>query len=313
MRPGARRKDETMIYTVTFNPSLDYIVGVTDFRQGSVNRTDSEKILPGGKGINVSIVLSNLGHKSRALGFLAGFTGQEIERRVTEFGCDTDFIYVDQGFSRINLKMMSDEETQLNGQGPTICEGDIERLYQKLDLIREGDILVISGSIPNTLPEDMYERIMKRLEGRGILTAVDATGKLLTNVLKDHPFLIKPNHHELGEIFGVELTSHQDVVPYAKKLQEQGARNVLVSMGGLGAVLVSQSGEVFMGEAPKVRVINTVGAGDSMVAGFIAGYIESGGDFKRAFLMGQASGGASAHSEELATRPEVEDILNSLI
>ena len=301
-----------MIYTVTFNPSVDYIVGVENFRAGEINRTESEKVLPGGKGINVSIVLANLGHKSTALGFLAGFTGREIEDRVRDFGCETDFITVREGFSRINLKMMSDEETQINGQGPKITAADIDRLYAQLDALKADDILIVSGSIPNTLPEDMYEKILARLDGKGVHIAVDATGKLLTNVLKYRPFLIKPNHEELGEIYGVTLRTHEDVVPYAKKLQEQGARNVLVSMGGLGAVLVTENGEVYMGDAPKGKVINTVGAGDSMVAGFIAGYIESNGDYRQAFLMGQACGGASAMSTELATRPEVETVLRTL-
>lgn len=301
-----------MIYTLTCNPSIDYIVNVKNFCIGEINRTESEKILPGGKGINVSIVLANLGHKSTALGFLAGFTGREIEDRVRKFGCETDFITVSEGFSRINLKMMSGEETQINGQGPKITASDIGQLYTKLDVLKQDDILVISGSIPNTLPEDLYERILARLHGKGIRIAVDATGKLLTNVLKYHPFLIKPNHEELGEIFSVTLKTHEEVVPYAKKLQEQGAGNVLVSMGGLGAVLVTEAGEVCMGDAPKGKVINTVGAGDSMVAGFLAGYLESGGDYHKAFLMGQASGGASAMSPELATRPEAEAIMKTL-
>ena len=260
-----------MIYTVTFNPSLDYIVGVDHFQAGEINRTTSEKVLPGGKGLNVSMVLSNLGHNSVALGFLAGFTGREIESRMRNFGCMTDFIHVRDGFSRINCKIMSDPETAVNGQGPKIEQADIDVLYKKLDKLHAGDILVISGSIPNTLPEDMYERILCRLDGRGIETAVDAEGSLLTNVLKYRPFLIKPNHHELGAIFGVTLKTHGEVIPYAKKLQEQGARNVLVSMGGSGAVLVTEDGQIFQGAAPKIKVVNTVGAGDSMVAGICHG------------------------------------------
>ena len=301
-----------MIYTLTFNPSVDYIVGVKHFQAGEINRTFSEKVLPGGKGLNVSIVLSNLGHKSVALGFLAGFTGREIEDRMQDFGCMTDFIYVKEGFSRINLKMISDEETAINGQGPKITAEDIEELYRKLDKLQEGDILVISGSIPGTLPEDMYERILQRLDGRGIEIVVDAEGSLLTNVLKYHPFLIKPNHHELGWIFDVELKTQEDVVPYANKLREMGARNVLVSMGGHGAVLVTEQGQVFKGDAPKIEVVNTVGAGDSMVAGFIAGYLESEGNFEKAFLTGQAAGSASTASTELATRPEVEALLQTI-
>lgn len=301
-----------MIYTLTFNPSVDYIVGVEHFQAGEINRTCSEKVLPGGKGLNVSMVLSNLGRNSVALGFLAGFTGREIEDRMRAFGCMTDFIFVRDGFSRINLKMMSDEETAINGQGPKILPDNIEQLYKKLEKLHAGDILVISGSIPNTLPEDMYEKILRMLDGRGIDMVVDAEGSLLTNVLKYHPFLIKPNHHELGWIFDVTLKTHEDVIPYAKKLQERGARNVLVSMGGRGAVLVTEGGEVYMGDAPQIKVINTVGAGDSMVAGFIAGYLESGGNYERAFLMGQAAGSASAASTELATREEVEAILRTI-
>ena len=214
-----------MIYTVTFNPSLDYIVRVENFRAGTINRTYYENILPGGKGINVSIVLKNLGHDSTALGFMAGFTGREICARLEKFGVASDFIDVAEGLSRINLKMKSDEETEINGQGPNITDGDIEKLYEKLDTLQAGDILIISGSVPNTLPGDMYERIMSRLEGRGIEIVVDAEKDLLVNVLKFHPFLIKPNNHELGAIYGVELKKKDEVVPYAKKLQEAGAKD----------------------------------------------------------------------------------------
>lgn len=298
-----------MIYTVTFNPSLDYIVRVDDFRLGMVNRTTYENVLPGGKGINVSIVLKNLGHESTALGFMAGFTGREIEARLAAFGVCSDFIEISEGMSRINLKMKSNEESEINGQGPMIGEADIEKLYQKLDQLQSKDTLVISGSIPNTLPDDIYERIMKRLEGRGIEIAVDATRDLLVNVLKYHPFLIKPNNHELGEIFGVTLKTKDEVVPYAKKLQEKGARNVLISMAGEGAVFISEKGDVLKSEAPKGTVVNSVGAGDSMVAGFLTGYIESSGDYERAFKMGLCTGSASAFSPNLATREEVENLL----
>ena len=225
-----------LIYTVTFNPSLDYIIRVDDFRIGEVNRTSYEKILPGGKGINVSIVLKNLGHESTALGFAAGFTGREIERRLAEYGVKPDFIPLEEGFSRINVKMKSKEESEINGQGPKITEAAIEALFEKLDAMNGDDILVISGSIPNTLPSDMYERILARYQEKKIPVVVDATRDLLTRVLKFHPFLIKPNNHELGEIFGVELKTQEEVIPYAKKLQEMGARNVLISMAGEGAV-----------------------------------------------------------------------------
>lgn len=299
-----------MIYTVTFNPSLDYIVRVKGFKAGQINRTYYENILPGGKGINVSIVLSNLGHDSTALGFMAGFTGQDIEDLMKNFGCGTDFIEVKEGFSRINVKMKSDEETEINGQGPKITEEDIQKLYEKLDALKEGDILIISGSVPNTLPGDMYERIMQRLDGKGIRIIVDAERDLLTKVLKYHPWLIKPNNHELGAIYDVELKTQDEVIPYAKKLQDAGAQNVLISMAGEGAVFISESGEVFKSPAPKGTLVNSVGAGDSMVAGFVAGYLETG-DFHKAFRMGLATGSASAFSPDLATRPEVEALLKT--
>ncbi|MEE3420554.1 MAG: 1-phosphofructokinase [Lachnospiraceae bacterium] len=301
-----------MIYTVTFNPSLDYIVRVENFKLGEVNRTYYENILPGGKGINVSIVLKNMGHDSTALGFMAGFTGREIADRLKTYGVASDFITVKEGLSRINVKMKSNEESEINGQGPKITEENIEELYAKLDALKAGDTLVISGSVPNTLPGDMYERIMSRLDGRGIDIVVDATRDLLVNVLKYHPFLIKPNNHELGEIYGVELKTREEVIPYAKKLQEQGARNVLISMAGEGAVFISEKGDVLKSEAPKGKVVNSVGAGDSMVAGFLTGYMESDGDYEKAFKMGLCTGSASAFSPDLATRPEVEALLKTI-
>ena len=215
-----------------------------------------------------------------------------------------------EGFSRINVKMRSDEETEINGQGPLITAEDVAKLFEKLDALREGDLLIISGSVPNTLPQDMYERIMEHLQGRGIRIAVDATRDLLTRVLKYHPFLIKPNNHELGEIFGVTLRTQEEVIPYARKLQEQGAENVLISMAGEGAVFISAQGEVFRSPAPKGTLVNSVGAGDSMVAGFVAGYLETG-DYSKAFRMGLATGSASAFSTDLATRPEVEALLET--
>lgn len=301
-----------MIATVTFNPSLDYIIRVEDFKVGEVNRTNYEKIFAGGKGINVSIVLNNLGHKSTALGFVAGFTGQEIVRRLKDTGIDCKFIEVDNGYSRINVKMKSQKETEINGQGPNIKEEHIKQLFDLLDNLTKDDILIISGSIPNTLPDDMYEQIMSHLEGKGIHIVVDATKDLLTNVLKYHPFLIKPNNHELGEIYGVELNKREEVIPYAKKLQEEGAVNVLVSMAGEGAVLLDENGEIHSSEAPKGTVVNSVGAGDSMVAGFVAGYLETNGNYQEAFEMGVCTGSASAFSEELATRQEMESLRENL-
>lgn len=301
-----------MIYTVTFNPSLDYIVRVENFKAGKINRTYYENILPGGKGINVSIVLKNLGHDSAALGFKAGFTGNELASRLVNYGVQAQFIEVAEGMTRINLKMKSDEETEINGQGPNILESDIQKLYEQLDTLKAGDTLVISGSVPNTLPGDMYERIMSRLEGRGIDIVVDAERDLLVNVLKYHPLLIKPNNHELGAIYGVELKTRDEVIPYAKKLQEEGARNVLISMAGEGAVFISEKGDIIKSAAPKGKVVNSVGAGDSMVAGFLAGMIESDGDYNTAFRMGVCTGSASAFSPDLATREEVEALLKTI-
>lgn len=300
-----------MIYTVTFNPSLDYIVTVKDFRLGETNRTASEQMLPGGKGINVSTVLENLGFENTALGFVAGFTGKEIVRKVQELGFRHEFIELQEGCSRINIKMKDFDGTEINGQGPAIKEADVQTLLERLDHLGEGDILVLAGSIPSSMPETIYADILKRLDGKGVMTVVDATNDLLMEVLKYHPFLIKPNQHELGEIFGVELTTQESVVPYAKKMQEKGAVNVLVSMGGKGAVLLDANGDVHMLPAPKGNLVNAVGAGDSMVAGFLAGWLEKQ-DYEHAFRMGVSAGSASAFSEFLATRQEVESVYSSI-
>ncbi|MBQ1802474.1 MAG: 1-phosphofructokinase [Lachnobacterium sp.] len=294
-----------MIYTVTFNPSLDYIVSVDNFKAGEVNRTTDEIIFPGGKGINVSIVLKNLGFDNTALGFMAGFTGDEISRLLEEKGVKTDFIHVKKGLSRINVKMRSNEESEINGRGPEIMQEDINKLYKQLDKLQEGDTLVLAGSIPSVMPESMYMDIMRHLQDKKIDIAVDATRDLLVNVLPYKPFVIKPNNHELGEIFNVKIETKDDVVKYAKKLQEKGARNVLVSMAGDGAVLVTEDGQEFRAEAPKGDLKNSVGAGDSMVAGFVAGYLTKK-DYFEAFKMGVCTGSASAFSEELATKAEVE-------
>ena len=296
-----------MIYTVTFNPSLDYIVAVDDFQLGLTNRTSSELILPGGKGINVSTLLMNLGIESTALGFMAGFTGDEIVRELQEMGVKSDFIRIDEGISRINLKLKSIDGTEINGSGPAISADKVEQLMVQLDALGEGDVLFLAGSIPSSMPDDMYEKIMARLDGKGVMIVVDATRDLLVNVLKYHPFLVKPNNHELGEIFGVELKNRQDVIPYGKKLQEKGARNVLISMAGEGAVLVAENGQVFEKPAPKGTLVNGVGAGDSMVAGFMAGWMEKQ-DHEYAFHMGISAGSASAFSENLATREEVQAV-----
>jgi len=296
-----------MIYTVTFNPSLDYIVSVEDFKLGLTNRTSSELMLPGGKGINVSIVLKNLGIESTALGFMAGFTGKEIERRLEEDGISSDFIQIENGISRINLKLKSIDGTEINGSGPEIPKEKVEELMARLNTMKEGDVLFLAGSIPASMPDDIYRNILKRLDGKGILIAVDATGNLLVNVLEYHPFLVKPNNHELGEIFGVELKDRESVIPYAKKMQEMGATNVLVSMAGEGAVLAAADGKVYLAPAPKGKLVNGVGAGDSMVAGFLTGWLKRQ-DYREAFHMGIATGSASAFSEYLAGREQVEDV-----
>lgn len=300
-----------MIYTVTFNPCLDYIVSVDNFTLGRVNRTTKELVYPGGKGINVSLVLQNLGMESTALGFTAGFTGTEIERALQEWGCYTDFIRIPEGMSRINLKLRSREESEINGQGPEISKEALEALYQKLDAMNSEDVLVLAGSIPGSMLDSSYELIMERVEKKNMKVVVDATGDLLVNVLKYHPFLIKPNNHELEEIFQIPMDSNETIVTYAKKLQEMGARNVLISMAGDGAILVSEDGMVRQSPAPKGKVVNSVGAGDSMVAGFLTGFLTTG-KYEEAFYMGIATGSASAFSERLATRPEVEEILKQI-
>lgn len=301
-----------MIYTVTFNPSLDYIVSVNDFQLGMTNRTDTEKILPGGKGINVSIVLKNLGLENTALGFAAGFTGDEIRKRVESTGIKANFIPIEEGISRINLKLQNIEGTEINGQGPTISKEKIEQLYEMLEHLQEGDVLVLAGSIPASMPNDIYRDILKRLDQKGILTAVDATKDLLVNVLEYHPFLVKPNNHELGEIFGVTLKTREAVIPYAKRMQQMGAANVLVSMAGEGAVLAAADGKVYLAEAPKGTLVNGVGAGDSMVAGFLAGWLEQQ-SYRHAFHMGIAAGSASAFSEYLATKDQVEQVYRQVV
>lgn len=301
-----------MIYTVTFNPSLDYIVRMDSFATGEINRVNYEQVLAGGKGINVSIVLKNLGQNNTALGFLAGFTGEEIKRQLHEFGVTNDFVQLNQGFSRINVKAKAENETEINGQGPDIDETKLEELFTKLDQLQADDTLVLAGSIPKTLPDDIYQQIMARLNGKGIRIIVDAEKKLLLNVLQYHPFLIKPNNHELGDMFGVTLTTDAEIIEYAKKLQAKGAQNVLISMAGDGAILLTTDGTTYKCPAPKGKLVNSVGAGDSMVAGFITGFNESAGDFKTAFHMGVATGSASAFSDNLATRPEVDALLKTI-
>lgn len=297
-----------MIYTLTFNPSLDYILTVPNFTCGMVNRTTEEAVYPGGKGVNVSLVLNNLGVENTALGFLAGFTGDKLKELLEEKGIRTDFLPVAKGMTRINVKLHSGQETEINGQGPAIVREDIEKLYEKLDQLKEGDILVMAGSIPDVMPKTIYMDIMERLQKKRLKIVVDATKDLLVNVLQYRPFLIKPNHHELGEIFKTEIREKEDAVHYAKRLKEKGAENVLVSMAGDGAVLAAADGNVYQTKAPKGKAVNTVGAGDSMVAGFIAGFLEYG-DYEKAFRMGVFTGSASAFSKELATKKEVDALM----
>ncbi len=300
-----------MIYTVTFNPSLDYIASCDNFTLGETNRTTKEIIYPGGKGINVSIVLRNLGLDTTALGFLAGFTGDEIKRLILKEGIKNEMIEVNNGFSRINIKLRSKQESELNGMGPLIDDESIKKLYQKLDNLNSDDILVLAGSIPSSMPSNIYSDIMAYLKDKNMKIVVDATKDLLLNVIPYKPFLIKPNNHELGELFNVELKTREEVIPYAKKLQELGARNVLVSLAGEGAVLVDENNGIHLSPAPKGKVINSVGAGDSMVAGFLYGY-KTFNNYNEAFKYGVCTGSASAFSEQLAKLEEVKELYKNL-
>lgn len=300
-----------MIYTVTFNPALDYVIRMESLKLGTVNRSSAEAVYYGGKGINVSTVLKNIGVDSVALGFVAGFTGKEIEEGVKNMGVATDFIKLPDGMSRINVKIKAEQETEINGQGPAISMEKVEKLFEKLDRLEKGDCLVLAGTIPASLPSDIYEQIMDRLKDKEIRIVVDATKDLLLNVLKYHPFLIKPNNHELGEMFGVVLRTDEEIVEYAKKLQERGARNVLISMAGDGAILLTETKEVYKMGVPKGTVVNSVGAGDSMVAGFVASYFKEH-DYLKALKFGTATGSATAFSEGLATMDKVEELLKTL-
>lgn len=300
-----------MIYTITFNPAIDYVITMDEFKTGEVNRSAKEEIYAGGKGINVSIVLNNLLVKNKALGFIAGFTGDEIEKRLLDLGCTTDFIKLKEGMSRINVKIKSNIESEINGSGPNISMEEINKLYEKLDLLKQGDILVLAGSVPKTLPSNIYETIMDKYKNKGIKFVVDTTGESLLKVLKYKPFLIKPNHKELGDIFKVSIKNKEDVIIYGKKLQEMGAENVLVSMAGDGALIIESNGESTYSKVPKGVLKNSVGAGDSMVAGFIAGFIKHE-NLKEAFIMGVATGSASAFSDYLATKYEVDELLKTL-
>ena len=300
-----------MIYTVTFNPAIDYVVELVSFNIGEVNRTTREYMNLGGKGVNVSRVLTNLEIPNTSLGFIAGFTGEALRTGLAEMGVKTDFIKLKEGNTRINVNIKGISETDINARGPEISDEAIEELFEKLNILKEGDILVLAGSIPASLPSDMYERIMSKLYGKGIKFVVDATKDLLLKSLKYEPFLIKPNNHELGEIFGIQLKNDDEIIYYARELKKKGAKNVLVSMAGDGAVLVDENNIAHKIGTPKGKVVNSVGAGDSMVAGFLAGYLEKG-DYQHALRMGTATGSASAFSEGLATKQEVMDLLTKI-
>lgn len=299
-----------MIYTVTLNPSLDYVVDVDDFELGRTNRAVSERLYAGGKGINVSFVLKNLGFESTALGFSAGFTGEEIKKQIQESGITENFITVLNGQSRINIKLRGQQETEINGMGPDIEKEHIQQLLKKLSVLSTGDYLILAGSVPMKINDTIYYDILKTLDKKGIKAVVDTTGDLLLNVLKYHPFLIKPNIHELSELFSTEIKTKEEVVQYGLKLQDMGAQNVIVSMAGDGAVFICENGEIYKSEAPKGVVKNSVGAGDSMVAGFLAGFCETK-DFAKAFKMGVCTGSASAFSEDLATKEQVRQVMDA--
>ncbi len=302
----------TMIYTVTLNPAIDYIITVPELQMGMTNRTGSEKLLPGGKGINISIVLKNLGIETTALGFIAGFTGDEIKRRLEKTGIHTDLIKVQQGYSRINIKLKDVDGMEINGNGPQIGKEDLNQLFAKMEALKKGDFLVLAGSIPGCIPDTIYRDIMIQVRRQQVDVVIDADGKLLEQSLKNRPFLIKPNHHELGGIFGVTLKTREDVIEYAVRMQERGARNVLVSMGAAGAVLADEQGNVHSHEALKGTLVNAVGAGDSMIAGFLAGWMERQ-DYQHGFCLGLAAGSASAFSEELAVEEQIRELYRQMI
>lgn len=299
-----------MVYTVTLNPALDYVMKLKALRTDDINRTDGEEIYYGGKGINVSVILTQLGIPNTALGFLGGFTGKKLEEMLKNDNINCDFNYLKNGDTRINVKIKADKEIDLNACGPEITKEDMQSFLRKLDGIKSGDYLILAGSIPNTLPDDIYEQILERVSDRNINCVVDATGDLLKNVLKYKPFLIKPNHHELGDLFSVQIKSDDDIVKYSKKLQEMGAKNVLVSMAKDGAMLTDENGCVHKIGNAKGKLINSVGCGDSMVAGFTAGYIKTA-DYSYALRLGSACGNATAFSEKLATREEIERVFNA--
>ena len=298
-----------MIYTVTFNPSIDYIVSMDNFTLGKTNRTTEEKMFPGGKGINVSTVLTNLGISNIALGFIAGFTGNEIKRLSMERGILCDFITLPKGNNRINVKLKDYDGTEINGSGPDIPNTKLEELLEQLNRLKDGDSLILAGSIPSSVSSNIYQIIMEELKPKKINIVVDATKELLMNALQFRPFLIKPNKHELEEAFDITIESKEEAIRYARHLQRMGARNVMVSLSGDGAIFVSEEGESFEADVPPGKLVNAVGSGDSMIAGFLAGW-ETTASYEQAFKMAVAAGSASAYSEELATREKIMELLS---
>lgn len=301
-----------MIYTVTLNPAIDYLINLDNLEIGRINRVEDEKVYAGGKGINVSNMLKQLGHENTALGFISGFTGDFIVNTLMEKGINNKFIRLKNGFTRINVKVKGKEETEINGKGPAITNDELNELYKILEKLNSSDILVLAGSIPSTLDDKLYENIMNRIKDKNVKVVVDATKNLLLNVLKYKPFLIKPNNHELEEIFNVKLNNNEEIIKYAKKLKEMGALNVLVSMGKDGALLLTENGEVYVSNVAKGIVKNSVGAGDSMVAGFIAGYLNTN-SYSEGLKLGAASGGATAFSYDIATKEYIDEIKKQII
>lgn len=299
-----------MIYTVTFNPALDYLMYVSELQSDDINRTEKEQLFYGGKGINVSVILTRMGVKNKALGFLAGFSGHQLEDMLNADSIENDFVYLKKGYTRINVKIKSKKETDINACGPEITADDIQELFKKIENLEKDDCLVLAGSIPKSLPDNIYEKILDKLNGKGIDFVVDATGDLLKNVLKYKPFMIKPNHHELGEIFSTEIKTLDEIKKYGKMLQDMGARNVLISRGKDGAALLDENGEIHtMGNVPG-KIVSSVGCGDSMVAGFLAGYYQTK-DYAYALKLGSACGNATAFSSSLATKDEIEKMLKN--
>ena len=300
-----------MIYTVTLNPSIDYVIKLERLNNGHVNRVNEENVYPGGKGINVSRILKTLGHDNIATGFVSGFTGEFIANTLNELEVKSDFIKLENGFTRINVKVKSDEETEINGQGPHINDEKLNELFKKLNELNKDDILVLAGSIPSTLNEDLYEKIMEMVKIKEVKVVVDATKNLLLNVLKYNPFLIKPNNHELEEIFNVKLHDEEDIATYGRKLKDMGAKNVLISRGKDGALLITEDNKVYKSNVPKGSVINSVGAGDSMVAGFISGYTKYK-SYEEALRLGAASGSATAFSSDLAQKELIDKLIEEI-